>query len=76
MGERQEGAGVVSSQPFNPATHSSVQVSLERSGVASPFRHHLQQRGPELLLFSTCTGPFPPSRPRLEQGTREGLGRL
>lgn len=51
MGERQEGA-----EPFNPATHSSVQVSLERDGVASPFRHHLQQRGPE-LLFSTCTGP-------------------
>lgn len=48
---------MVSSQPFNPATHSEVQVSLERGGAASPFRHHLQQRGPALLLISTCTGP-------------------
>ena len=35
-----------SSQPFNPATHSSAQVSQQRGSVASRFRHHLHTEGP------------------------------
>lgn len=46
MGERREGGEVVSSQAFNPAAHSSTQVSLERGRCGLTFQASLTTEGP------------------------------